>query len=74
MLYAMDVQGRSPLPLPPMADRHCMETKPKEEREMELVEFKVWGVTSLQAAEHETKPSSCLVRLFKGISLPIQPS
>lgn len=29
---------------------------------MELVEFKVWGVTSLQAAEHETKPSSCLVR------------
>lgn len=30
MLYAMDVQGRSPLPLPPMADRNCMETKPKE--------------------------------------------
>lgn len=31
---------------------------PRREREMELVEMKVWGVTSLQAAEHETKPSS----------------
>lgn len=28
MLYAMDVQG--PSPLPAVADRHCVETKPKE--------------------------------------------
>lgn len=59
MLYAMDVQG--PSPLPPMADRHCVQTKPKEgKRDGAGRNEGVWGggVTSLLADEHETKQSS----------------
>lgn len=37
---------------------------------MELVEFKVWGVTSLQAAEHETKPSSASFVFLKKLVYP----
>lgn len=37
---------------------------------MELVEFKVWGVTSLPAAERETKPSSTSFLFLRELVYP----